>query len=182
MKADLGAQMVRRERHRALVLGGACLASLLTLAAISLYPATKKSGTQQRRLEELEDLIEVQGLLRPLFVDLKKAKMRMILPEGLSYVQPVSLERKHLLDFDDEINALAAMCGVNVATMEVQAGAIERTDRILVNAVFIGDFSEFKQLLLGMGQLPWIHAFHQLEVAGYVDQEQLSVQFELAVD
>lgn len=182
MKADLGTQIIRKEVTRTMVLGGACLAALLVLSAVSLYPATLKSRSQQQRIGSLENKIAVQEKLQPLFIALENAEEKAQLPKNLKYVRLAPLSRARLLDFDDEIETLAECLRISVVSVAVQASAIDRNDQVLVDAVFLGNFEDFRLLLLGMGQLEWVHAITRLEVSGYTDKEQLSMQFELALD
>ncbi len=182
MKADLGTQIVRKEWQRTLVLTGACLVALLALAAVSLYPSAMKGIKTQAAIREVEDKIKIQQMLPSLFVDLVRAEKAARLPDGLKYVQPTALSRINLLDFQDEIIALAVQAGVSVVAVEIKANATEDKQHVLGDAVFVGDFLKFRKLLLGMGQLSWVDSFRRIEVLGFSDQEQLSVQFELAVD
>ncbi len=182
MKADLGYRIIRKEMHRTVVFGGLCLASLLVLSAVSLAPAVARSSRQRQRMVELEEGIEVQQTLQPLFVNLLRLEQQGRLPEGLGYVRPVALKRERLLDFDEELVALAGAAGVEAAAVEVLTSTIARTDRVVAEAVFVGDFPAFRGVLLEMGRLEWVHAFKRIDLTGFADQEQMRVLFELALD
>ncbi len=182
MKADLGTQIVRREWQHTILSIGAYLIALLALAAISLYPSAMKNVNQKAEIREVENNLKVQQVLHPLFVDLIQAEKAACLPDGLKYVQPLALPRVKLLGFQDEIIALAGRAGVSVVAVEIKAGTTKQKQHVLGDAVFSGDFLRFRQLLLGLGQLSWMDSFRSIEVLGLSDQEQLSVQFELAVD
>lgn len=182
MKAQLGSQLIEREAHRTIMFAAFCLVGTLVFCGMGLYPTYTKQQLLKQGILELQQERQVQKRLQPFLIALMTAEDAIKCSSDLVIVNKKPLPKKDMLDFDRRIIDMAEGFKLKADFVEVKVDEINRGDLVIVEAELIGDFTDFRRFLLNLGQVPWVHNFESLEIIGGPNQEQLKVEFMMALE
>lgn len=182
MNADLGSQLIHRETRHTMTFALLCLTGVLVLCATGLFPSYAKGHQLQERISAINTERDIQQRIQPFLVALMAMEDAIECSVELGTIKQSPLPRERLLDFDEHIIALAERSTLKAVSVEVKIDEINRSDLVVVEAVLKGNYGKFHQFLLKLGQVPWVNEFQSVKISGEPNQEQMKVEFKLALE
>ncbi len=169
---------IKQANRRTILFGGLCLVTVLAGTFGLLYPQYQTAIAQNERLELLGLQIREQQALAPLFTELARRAQNKT-PRELQTPPLEKLKRQATGDIAAVCRDIASSCDVALKNVRPEIGA---TNTMMLEVVFRGDFFHFRDLLLRLGNLPYLHGIEKISVASIQGGREIKLKLKIAHD
>ena len=155
-----------------------CLLGVGAFYLVGIRPNTIAMQEAQTTIAELKTKIETQELLYPVFTrliqDVQQESTTLVLPEA------VPIKRADATRIADRFAPLAAKNGVQLENVTPDSASyLQGSTTLTVNALFSGDFFNFRNLLTEICSLPFLAAIDQLDIRSTHDGAKLALRMQI---
>ncbi len=156
-----------------------CATALILFVLVGIYPNLNAMRQMDEELDALQKQIDSQALFSPVFRTLIE-EIQIPVPPDLPLAQVGRIDQGNLTRLNEIFSALALAKGVILHSAVPDVGSYhDEDDRLIVNAVFSGDFFDFRSLLMEICKLPFVHSIPQLRIETDQDKKRLALKLEL---
>ena len=157
-----------------------CGAGIIAFVFLIIVPNNNAAAELDRDIEKINDSIDQQRILRPVFDSLlQRAKKKN--PTKLPNIKKKKLER-------DEVNQVSTRLQDMAARHELEIRNIKTdVNQLMKNAGFlqmriqaIGDFMNFRDFLLDLGTIPALEQIEEIKVTAIAGTRQFQLKIWLA--
>ncbi len=150
-----------------------CAGIIVLIGLLAIFPMHKINAHKLNELNKLENQVAAQKDLGPIYLTLTKSmenKKELTLPNPPSK----AISREEATKFPDIFKATAEKSGLRMLSITPDLTKISAGQSSLVyNAVVRGDFVNFRELLIGLGDIPYLEKIEEVSVKQLSDSMEL---------
>ncbi|MFZ2419164.1 MAG: hypothetical protein WAW22_11690 [Smithellaceae bacterium] len=150
---------------------------ILLVVLLGIFPLYRYNAKHTLAVKKIQSQIDEQKELKQVYEFLRAASEKKT-PHHLPNPEKIRLPRQDVDRFQDTFRAEAAKSGLNTVSLipdvKTMAGG---SQSLLYTAILKGEFANFRNLLLGLGALPYIDRLGEIEI----QQSGEAIQLELKI-
>lgn len=150
-----------------------CAGIIVIVALLVIFPMHKINAHKSNDLNKLENQIAAQKDLGPIYLMLTKTmenKKELTLPNP----PQKAISREEVTKFPDIFKAMAEKSGLRMLSITPDLTKLSAGQSFLVyNAVVRGDFVNFRKLLIGLGEIPYLEKIEEISVKQLSDSMEM---------
>ena len=141
-----------------------CLLGVGTFFVVGILPNTMAMDRMKNTISELNEKVQAQELLYPVYRQLIKA-VRQEVPASLPLPAGGKIARGELSHINDVFMDLAKQSDVTFESGTPDASSyLEDSQYLTMNVTFSGDFFNFRKLLFGICRLPYLESIAMMKI------------------
>ncbi len=157
----------------------ACLGLLCTLFYFTVIRGNRVQQALDQKLKEIKLQLARQQALSPLYDDLQK-KYALTIPGIQTLPEKVPLSKKETGNFDIVFREMVHQCDLTLVALKPDIHSILSDEGFLnVDLTTSGEYRNFKQLLMKIGQLPFLAAIDQFRIERKAEKNPLELYLKL---
>ncbi len=150
-----------------------CAGIIAIVALLAIFPMHKINAHKSNELNKLENQLAAQKDLGPIHLMLTKTmenKKELTLPNP-----PLkAISREEATKFPDIFKAMTEKSGLRMLSITPDLTKLSAGQSSLVyNAVVRGDFVNFRKLLIGLGDIPYLEKIEEVSVKQLSDSMEM---------
>lgn len=150
-----------------------CAGIIALIVLIAIFPMHKINAHKSDHLNRLENQIAAQKDLGPIHLMLTKT-MENKKELTLSNPAQKAISREEATKFPDIFKEMAEKSGLRMLSITPDLTKLSAGQSSLVyNAVARGDFANFRKLLIGLGEIPYLEKIEEISVKQLSDSMEL---------
>ena len=158
-----------------------CLSGLLIIVFAGIIPNYISLAGLDRKIISVQFQLEEQNNLYPIYQLLKNRsqhKALMVLP----FPARNRLSREVINLFPTTFKDIAKKAGMGAISISPDLNSLTDDSKFLiVNAVIRGDFFNFRKLLIGLGEVPYLERVEEIQVQQNQDIMEFKMKIRLAL-
>ena len=157
-----------------------CGCGVIVFIFLIIIPYQKTSAELDQEIEKLNDRIEQQRILRPVFDNLlDRAKRKP--PTELPATKKVKLDRDDLNKVSEIIQNMAGRHDLKVQDIKTDANEImNNTGYMLMRVQAAGDFMKFREFLMDLGTFPSLEQIEEINIRAIEGNREYKLKIWLA--
>ncbi len=156
-----------------------CLLGVVVFAMVGIYPNSVAMDTLEADIAELDQKVQAQELLFPVYQKLIKEVTQKI-PSKLPLPEKSQRTQKDLGRINDMFSKLAKESDVVFSSASPDAVSyLEDTEHLTMNVNFNGDFFKMRKLLLSVCRLPYLGEIKEMRFETDQGNKRLSFKLKL---
>jgi hypothetical protein len=153
---------------------------LVLFVLLAILPARKESEALDFQIENLQNRIEEQRILTPIYENLLK-KTQMEPPEGVELIEKRALKRGETGEVVDRFNRMAEENRLKLIDFSPSLETIlGQSDHLEVDMILQGEFINMHPFLLELCQLPYLQQMKSFQIESEKDVRQIQLRVWLA--
>jgi len=141
-----------------------CLVGILGFVLLAILPSHRAIRATERKIEKLQQEIEEQESLQPLFQDLLKQAQSKT-PSDMPFPKKAKLPREETGGISDFFQELAQKNDFQVESIVPDVVSLtDGSGYLMLNTILKGRFLNFRRLLLQLGELPYIEHIETIQI------------------
>ena len=158
-----------------------CGAGIIVFILLIIIPNQKTSAELDQEIEKLNDHIEQQRILRPVFDSLlDRAKKEN--PTELPETKKVKLERGEINKVSELLQDLAGHCGLKIQDIGTDVNDImNNTGYMLMRIHATGDFMKFREFLVDLGTIPSLEQIEEIKIGAIEGNREYKLRIWMAL-
>lgn len=159
-----------------LLLGGGVLLFIL----LSIFPNYLAYSNINHEINTLQNQIEEQKLLSPIFSDLTK-KTKFKDPQNLPFPQKAQLSKNDTGNIAAIIQKIIQQKNFNLVSIQTDVGGLlEDSGTLKVSIEMIGDFLNLRDMILQLGALPYLEHIEFVRIDSHSESQQFQLKIWIA--
>jgi hypothetical protein len=157
-----------------------CGAGIVAFVFLIIIPNNNAGAELDREIEKINERIEQQRILRPVFDSLlQRAKKKN--PTELPTVKKGKLERDDIKQVSDLLQNMAARHQLQIRDIQTDVNEImKNTGFLLMQVQAVGDFMKFRDFLLDLGTIPALEQVEEINVQAIAGAREYRLKIWLA--
>ena len=157
-----------------------CGAAIIAFILLIIIPNQSISDELDQEIEKLNDRIEQQRILRPVFETLLgRAKREQ--PTELPTIKKVKLNRGDINKVSEIVQDMAGRHDLKIQDVRTDANEImNNTGYMLMRVQVTGDFMKFREFLMDMGTIPSLEQFEEIIIRAIEGSREYKLKIWLA--
>ena len=159
-----------------------CISGILGFILLGIYPGKNSSDRLDMEINRLKAQIEVQKIFRPVYKALLK-NVRLKDPEVLPFPKKAKLghdKRDTVPNIFEEMGRRSNLEIVN--TVPDVKSLSESPGLLSVNSFMKGNFSDFRNFLTHLGELPYLEHIEKIQIQAAQRHKEFRVRVWLALE
>jgi Tfp pilus assembly protein PilO len=148
---------------------------------LGIFPLYHYNANLLDKNKELKNQIEDQKELKPVYLNLLKTlnnKDLLILPNP----EKKTISREEAGRFQDDIRTIALHAGLkNVSVTPDLSTLAGSSTSLLHNVVLKGEFANFRQILIGLGAVPYLDRIEEISIMQNPDSMEFRMKIWIAL-
>lgn len=150
-----------------------CLLGIIALCLVGIWPNAATIKDTDREIEHLKQQVKTQELLYPVYRELIKEATRKSLSK-LPIPETNKIPRNDLSMVNKSFQKIAKENNVDFESAIPDASSyLEDTGHLVMNVEYSGDFFQFRGLLLGICQLPYLETIEEMILETAKDSKRM---------
>jgi hypothetical protein len=155
---------------------GICAFGIFAFAMVGIFPNLSASRQLDEELTELNQQVQAQELLYPIYVELMR-QFQQPTPANLSLPQSGKIAKNKISDLNAQFAQLARDSDVDFEKATPDPISYqEESSRITMNVTFNGDFFNFRKLLMNICQLPFLNSVGQMNISVHGNTKNIELK------
>jgi hypothetical protein len=151
-------------------------AVILFVVLLLIYPDYRTLAVLDQNIKQLNARIETQKMLFPLFQKML-TEIDFKLPEGAAFPKTKKLSQEQAESMVSVFHELAGKSGLKVVEVSPDVeSSLNGSGFVLMNIVVRGDFFTLRELLLELGNLPYLEKIEQIKLQNTEDGKELRLK------
>ena len=160
-----------------LLCGGALLAFIL----LAIYPYHKALGGMDTEIHEITAKIDEQKILYPVFKELLK-RSQIKEPSSLTLPEKEILSRADTDRILSIFREIAERSNLEVKSVQPDVdGLIDNSEHLMVDVAMTGDFFDFRNFFLQLGELPYLKHIERFQIKTEGDVREINLRIWLSL-
>jgi hypothetical protein len=156
------------------------LCVLLLFFLLVVYPQRISLAEADLDIKKLKVRIEEQKMLYPIFQNLLK-KARVKDTEGLPFPKKTKLTRDEILKISSIFQKITQKSNLILKEIIPDVDAlISDSGYLKLNLIVKGEFSDLRNLMLQLGELPYLEHIERIQIRSVQDSKEISLKILLA--
>ena len=153
---------------------------VLLFILLSIFPNYLAYSNINHEINSLQNQIEEQKLLSPIFSDLsEKAKFRD--PENLPFPQKARLSKNETGNIATIIQKIIRQNEFKLISILTDVGSLMEESGILkVSIEMTGEFMNLRNMILQLGALPYLDHIESIQIGSHSDTQQFQLKIWIA--
>jgi hypothetical protein len=140
-----------------------CGTGILVFIFLIIIPTQKAAFDLDQDIEKLENQIEEQRILKPVFDGLlKRAKSKN--ETALPVTKKVKLARGDISKVSETLQDMAQRSGLNLRSISTDVNASGDAGYLLLRIEATGDFMRFRDFLVDLGTIPSLEKIEEIQI------------------
>lgn len=160
------------------------LISTLVLAAVIflvIYPYYKSLDKLDMEIASIEQHIETQKVLLPLYMELVK-KSGASVPDKFTIPERKTLPKNNIDLIPSIFKGVARKSHIKIVSVSPDFTTLSRGQTsILINATVRGDFFSFRNFLIELGKVPYVRQIEEIEIQQRAIDKEFKMKLWLGV-
>ena len=163
--------------RRTVIIHLSWLGSLLLFILVIIVPVQRFMAGFDGRIKHIQYQVDEQKSLQPIYQALK-AKSQTTAPSILPTPESGKLARDLVSVVPSTIGRIVRNAAMETITISPDVNSLANQSRsLLMNTVIRGDFMSFRKFLIGVGELPYLERFEEIEIK----QDQDFMEFRMKI-
>lgn len=157
-----------------------CGAGIIAFVFLIIVPNNNAAAELDRDIEKINDSIDQQRILRPVFDSLlQRAKKKN--PTKLPNIKKKKLERDEVNQVSTRLQDMAARHELEIRNIKTDVNQLMKNSGFLQMRIqAIGDFMNFRDFLLDLGTIPALEQIEEIKVTAIAGTRQFQLKIWLA--
>jgi len=158
-----------------------CFLVIGTFISLVLCPSYKSLGKLDREIARVEERIQIQKTLLPLYINLvKKAEAKV--PQQFVIPEAKMIPEKNVDLIPSIFKGVARKANVEIVLVNPDFTTLaKRQGAILINAVVLGDFFRLRTFLIEIGKVSYLERVESIEIQERAKNKELKMKLWLRV-
>jgi hypothetical protein len=157
-----------------------CLGGIIGFVMLSIFPTHRAIVTTDKKIAALTEKVEEQKVLYPLFKDLLE-KSKSETPSQLPFPKSAKLSKEETEDISSFFQELARQNGFSVETIVPDVVSLtDGSGYLMLDAVLRGEFLKFRNLLLQLGEIPYLEKIESIQIRTVEDLKEFRLKLWIA--
>jgi len=163
--------------RRTVIIHLSWLGSLLLFILVIIVPVQRFMAGLDGQIKDIQYQVDEQKSLQPIYQALK-AKSQTTAPSILPTPESGKLARDLVSVVPSTIGRIVRNAAMETITISPDVNSLANQSRsLLMNTVIRGDFMSFRKFLIGVGELPYLERFEEIEIK----QDQDFMEFRMKI-
>lgn len=150
------------------------LAGIIAFFLVGIYPGITALNDVEEEITELNQKVETQELLYPVYLKLL-AEVTRTMPTKLRLPERKKISQNDLNYINNTFAQLASDSGVSFVNAIPDARSyLEGMGFLSMNITFSGDFFDLRKLILDICRLPYVESIDEMRIETYNDEKRIS--------
>ena len=157
-----------------------CGAGIIAFVFLIIIPNNNAAAELDREIEKINDSIEQQRILRPVFDSLlQRAKKKN--PTKLPNIKKKKLEQDEINQVSAGLQDMAARHKLEIRNIKTDVNQLMKNSGFLQMRIqAVGDFMNFRDFLLDLGTIPALEQIEEINVTAIAGTRQFQLKIWLA--
>jgi len=157
-----------------------CGAGIIAFIFLIIIPSQKTSAELDRDIEKINDRIEEQRILRPVFDNLlKRAKKED--PTDLPATQELKLARGDINEITDLLREIARRHDLEMKDIRADVTALmEKSGNMLMRIDLTGDFMQFRDFLMDLSTIYLLEQIEEIKISAIEGTREFNLRIRMA--
>jgi hypothetical protein len=157
-----------------------CGAGIIAFVFLIIIPNNNAAAELDREIEKINNSIEQQRILRPVFDSLlQRAKKKT--PTELPKIKKKKLARDEINQVSARLQDMAARHKLEIRNIKTDVNEImKNTGFLLMRVQAVGDLMDFREFLLDLGTIPALEQIEEIKVTAIAGTRQFQLKIWLA--
>lgn len=157
-----------------------CAGGLLVFTLLVIYPQRMSLSEADMEIKKLKGRIEEQRILNPVFQDLLR-KVHLKDTEGLPFPQKAKLIHNESAKIASIFQEIAQKSHLKIQDITTDVDSlIDNSGYLKINLVVKGEFSDLRNFMLQLGELPYLEQVERIQIRSTKDAKEVSFKIWLA--
>ena len=157
-----------------------CGAGIIVFIFLIIIPSQKTSAELDRDIEKINDRIEEQRILRPVFDSLlKRAKKEY--PIDLPATQELKLAHGDINEISDLLQEIARRHDLEMKDIRTDVAALmEKSGNMLMQIDLTGDFMQFRDFLMDLSTIYSLEQIEEIKIRAIEGAREFNLRIRMA--
>lgn len=157
-----------------------CLVGILGFGMLAIFPSSRAIVATDRKIAALQEKIDEQKALYPLFQDLLK-RSETELPSRLPFPEKTKLPREDTGDISDFFQDLALKNDFTVESIVPDMVSLtDGSGHLMLDVKLTGMFMNFRRLLLQLEEMPYLEHIETITIQTVGDAKEIRLKLWIA--
>lgn len=157
-----------------------CLGGILGFILLAIFPSHRALNDSEKQITKLQEQIEEQKMLHPLFHDLLK-RSKVETPSRLPFPKKAKLSRDETGDISSFFQELAVRNQFKVESIVPDMVSLtDGSGHLMLDTILKGSFVNFRRLLLQLGEIPYLERIESIQIRTVEDIKEFRLKVWIA--
>jgi hypothetical protein len=167
--------------RRTLIIHLSWLGSLLLFIIAVIVPVQRFAAGLDGRIKDIQYQVDEQKRLQPIY-QMLKTKSQTTAPSILPTPASGKLSRDLVSVVPSTIGRIVKNAAMETISISPDVNSLANQSRsLLMHAVIRGNFMSFRKFLIGVGELPYLERFEEIEIQQDPDFMEFRIKIRLAL-
>lgn len=158
-----------------------CVGILMFFVLAGIIPLSRYNAHINKEITKLQSQIKEQKDLNSLYEILSKNTAKTHF-QDLPNAPKTTLSRQETSRFEDVFGAIAIKSGLKTVAISPELGMLTSSSNFLLyTAILKGEFANFRKMLLGLGNIPYLEKIEEISIQQHPDSLEFKMRILIAL-
>ncbi len=165
---------------QSLILFLICGVGILVFVFLIIIPTQKTSAALDKDIVKINDRIEEQRILKPVFESLLKRAQKKN-PTDLPAIKKAKLDRTDISKLSEDLQEMAFRHGLTIQDMNTDVSDLTgKSGYLLMRVNLTGAFMDFRGFLVDLGTIPSLEIIEEIQIRAIEGSREFKIKIWMA--